>query len=178
MKLNIEETLVNAIVMATESGFEMTGLRPVPVGASRISSARHELSVMVGLVGRNSGGMTLNLSKAAMFFIAEKLTDEKQSEVTEENIDALMELGNMLAGCLKEQLLVSEYHIDHISLPSMIAGQRYDVMYARGILTASVEFEIVEMPVTAFADRYFSATISLLKGSGQSFSAPPKSEAA
>jgi len=46
--------------------------------------------------------------------------------------------------------------------------------HPHGILTASVEFESVEMPVTTFADRYFSATISLLKGSGQSFTAAPK----
>ena len=60
----------------------------------------------------------------------------------------------------------------------MIAGPRYDVMYARGILTVSVEFEISEMPVTTFSDRYFSATVSLLKGSGQSFKAPPLKDAA
>lgn len=171
MKLNIDETLVDAIVMATENGFEMTGLRPVAVGGSRIFSARHEISVMVGLVGGNSGGMTLNLSKAAMLFVAQTLIGEPQTEVAEDNIDALMELGNMVAGCLKERLLSSDYRIDHISLPSMIAGQRYDVMYARGILTASVEFEIVEMPVTAFADRYFSATISLMLRSGQASAA-------
>lgn len=178
MKLNVSESLVNAIVSATEAGFSMTSLAPTPVGASRIATARHELSVMVGMVGRNSGGMTINLSRRAMFFITEKLIDEPQTEVTEDNIDAIMELGNMLAGCVKEQLLASEYSIDHISLPSMIAGQRYDVLYARGILTASVEFEITEMPVTAFADRYFSVTISLLQGSGQSLQSPGEVAAA
>lgn len=169
MQLSLDETVVNAIVAATSDSFSMTGIAPVPVGASRISMARHELSVIVGLVGRNSGSMTLNLSRGAMFLVAERLTDEKQTEVTEQNIDAVMELGNMLAGSVKEQLLTSEYHIAQISLPSMIAGQRYDVMYARGILSVTVEFEITEMPVTAFSERYFSVTISLLKGSGQSF---------
>ncbi len=174
MQLSLDETVVNAIVAAAASGFSMTGVAPVPVGASRISTARHELSVIVGLVGRNSGNMTLNVSRGAMFYLAECFTGEKQVEVNEENIDAVMELGNMLAGAVKEQLLTTEYHIEQISLPSMIAGQRYDVVYARGILSVTVEFEIAEMPVTAFSDRYFSITISLLKGSGQSFAEPPK----
>ena len=167
MKLSVDETLVNTLVDATIDGLSMTGIKPIAVGASRISSARHELSVIVGLVGRNSGSMTLNLSKAAMLFLAGRLIDEEQRDIHEENIDAIMELGNMLAGCVKEQLTGTEYGIEQISLPSMIAGQSYSVMYARGILTVSVEFEISEMPVTTFSDRYFSSTVSLLKGSGQ-----------
>jgi CheY-specific phosphatase CheX len=177
MKLSIDEKMVNTIVEATIAGLSMTEVVPVPVGASRISTARHELSVIVGLVGRNSGNMTLNLSKTAMLFLAGRLMEQPQSEVSEENIDAVMELGNMLAGCVKEQLLGSEYGIEKISLPSLIAGQRYNVMYARGILTVSVEFEITEMPVTTFSDRYFSATVSLLRGSGVSSLTPSASAA-
>ena len=167
MKLNVDETLVNTIVEATLNGLSMTGIKPIPVGASQISTARHGLSVIVGLVGKNSGNMTLNVSKSAMLFLAGRLIDEDQHDVTEENIDAIMELGNMLAGCVKEIFTGSEYGIDQISLPSMIAGQSYSVMYARGIQTVSVEFEITEMPVVSLGDRYFSTTVSLLRGSGQ-----------
>ncbi len=172
MKLGIDDKLVGALVAATNDAFSMAGISPLPVGASRIATPRHEFSVIVGMVGRNSGSMTLNLSKSAMFFVAQRLTEQPQNEITEENIDAAMELGNMLAGGVKEQLLGSAYEIAQISLPSMIASHRYDVMFARGILTVSVEFELTEMPMTAFADRYFSLSLSLLKGAGQSFDTP------
>jgi chemotaxis protein CheX len=171
MKLAVDPVLVNAIVAAAEGAFSMMGIQPLAVGASRMSTARHNLSIMVGLVGRNSGGMTLNLSPAALFFIAERMTDTPHLALSEENIDALMELGNMVAGCLKEQLLSTDHRVDHISLPSMIAGQRYDVLYARGINTISVEFELAEMPVTAFADRYVSVTVSLLRAAGEGLAA-------
>lgn len=167
VKLNIDQTLLSTAIQGTIHGLQMTGVEPIPVGASRISRARHGLSVIVGLVGKNSGSMQLNLSEPAMLYLAGQLIDEVQTEVDEENIDAIMEVGNMVGGSIKEFLLDTEYGIDQISLPSMIAGQSYSVMYARGILTASVEFEIAEMPVTSFSDRYFSTTISLLEGSGQ-----------
>ena len=94
-----------------------------------------------------------------MLYLAGQLMDEVQTEVSEDNIDAIMEVGNMVGGSVKEALVGTEYGIDQISLPSMIAGQSYNVMYARGILTASVEFEIMEMPVTSFSDRYFSTLL-------------------
>lgn len=167
MKLNLDETLVDAIVDATYVGLSMTGIKPVPVGASSISNAQHELAVIVGLVGKNNGNVTINMSRAAMLLLAGRFMDEEQSDLDETNIDAIMELGNMLAGSVKEHLIGTSYGIERISLPSMIAGTGYNMMYARGITSVSVQFELSEMPVCSFGDRFFSTTVSILRGSGQ-----------
>ncbi len=77
-----------------------------------------------------------------------------------------MELGNMVAGCIKESLLDTEYGVSQISLPSLIAGSSYSVMYSRGIHTVSVEFEIPDISMVKLKDRFFTTTVSLLRGSG------------
>lgn len=167
IKLLVEENMLEAIIGGTVSGLAMTGVEVLPVGASRFFTARHSLAVLVGLVGDNSGTMTFNLSEQGMLFLAGRLLDEEQTEVNEENIDAVMELGNMIGGEIKNLLHNTEYQVDKISLPSLVAGQSYTVMYARGIFTVSVEFEITDLPVVRMEDRFFSTSVSLLQGSGR-----------
>jgi chemotaxis protein CheX len=158
---------MDVVIAATESGVEVTGVKVVPIGASRVASARHGISVMVGLVGAHSGNVTMNLSERAMFHLAGQMLGEPQTELTEDNIDAIMEVGNMLAGTVKDRLTKSDYNISEISLPSMIFGNSYSVMYARGITAISVEFEIPSLGVSLMNDRFLCTTISLLRGSGR-----------
>jgi len=118
---------------------------------------------MVGLVGRNNGTLMANMTERARHYLAGKLLFEDQAELGEENVDAICEIGNMIAGCTKEALSSSDYEIAKISVPSMILGAAFDIHYTRGIDTVSVEFEIPGMPFSHYRDRYLSVTISLLR---------------
>ncbi|MEE9386074.1 MAG: chemotaxis protein CheX [Nannocystaceae bacterium] len=164
--LQVDTTLLSAVITGTVGGMSMTGIKPVPVGASRYSASRHSHAVMVGLVGRSSGSVSLNMSESGMLFLAGQLMGEPAHHLDEDAIDAAMELGNMTAGCIKEELVATEYDVSAISLPSLIIGSSYAVMFARGIITLSVEFEIGDVPVTQSNERLFCTTISLLRGSG------------
>jgi CheY-specific phosphatase CheX len=166
IQLQVDSKLVEAVMHGTINGLSMTGVVPVPVGASRLFQARHSMAVIVGLSGRGSGNMTINLSESGLRYLAGRLMGEEVAELDEDTIDAVMELGNMTAGCIKEQLTNTEFEVSAISLPSLIIGQSYNVMYARGLHTASVEFELTEFPVTMMSDRLFSVTVSLLRVSG------------
>lgn len=164
MKLQVDEALLDAVLHGTGRGLEMTGLQPPAVGASNLFSADRSLAVMVGLVGRDSGTLTLNVSERAMLVLSGKLLgDDDQREINDDNIDAIMEIGNMIAGCSKDRLLEHGYEVHAISVPSLIFGASYDVYYARGIRTVSVQFELPAMPVAFHRDRIFSTTLSLLR---------------
>ncbi len=166
MKLEVDEGLLDAVLHGTERGLEMTGLCPPAVGASKLFSADRPLAVMVGLVGRDSGSVTLNLSERAMLVLSGKLLGEEQREVNDDNLDAIMEIGNMIAGCAKDRLNERGCEVQAISVPSLILGASYDVYYARGIRTVSVQFEIDAIPVAYHRDRIFSTTVSLLRRLG------------
>ncbi len=161
--LTITPSLLRALLSGTQAGLEMTGMAPEPVGASSVAQSRRAISVMIGLVGDSNGTVTINMSERAMLFLAGRLLFEDQEEIDEDNVDAICEIGNMIAGCVKEALTDSEHRVENISVPSLIFGANYDVHYTRGIDTCTVEFSLSEMPNAFFDDRIFTVTISLLR---------------
>jgi CheY-specific phosphatase CheX len=162
----VDQTLLKAVVHGTEIGLKMTNAKLVPMGSSRVTMSRHDISVMVGLVGRHSGNMVLNLSQSAARHLAGALLDRTFEAIDEDCVDAIMELGNMVGGGVKATLVDTSFGIDNISLPSVVIGQNYALGYARGISALSVEFELPEMPFSSMSGRYFSTTISLLRSAG------------
>jgi len=161
--LAIDDTILECILEGTKEGLSMTGLEPPPVGASKFCSANRAISVMVGLVGKSNGTMMLNMSERGMLHMASKLLMDEGIEVGEDSFDAICEVGNMVAGCIKERLAQTQYEVTNISVPSLILGANYNVFYARGIQTVSVEFELEDIPVAFHKDRFMSVTVSLLR---------------
>lgn len=160
-KLNIDGKLLEATIDGTLQGLEMTGMQPSPVGATRFFSTRQPIAIMVGLVGKASGNVTLNVSERAMLKLAGALLGDEPSTPNEDTFDGIMEIGNIIAGGIKEKLLGSDYEIERISVPSLVLGASYEVHYARGIEIVSVEFELEEIPLVYHRDRFFSSTVSL-----------------
>ncbi len=111
--------------------------------------------------------MTLNLSENTACFLAGSLAGEEFTEMNEDTVDAICEIGNMVAGRFKDELMGSEFQFDAISLPALILGAKYDLYHLKNIITASVTFEIREISVVRIHDRFFSCTISLLGQSGR-----------
>ncbi len=161
--LEIDPILLDAVITGTKEGLEMTGLTPPPVGASRFFSTSRPISVMVGLVGRTNGTCAISLTEKAMLHIVSKLMGEPCSQVNAETVDAIGEIGNMIAGRVKELLTGSEFEMQNISVPSVIMGASYGVHYARGMHTISVDFELGEMPITDMRERFFTVSLSLLR---------------
>jgi CheY-specific phosphatase CheX len=162
-QLAIDDTIMNCIAVGTIEGLAMTGIVPPPVGASKFFTANRKISVMVGLVGKSNGTLTINMSERGMLHMAGKLLMEDLAEPNEDSFDAICEIGNMVAGCVKEHLAQTDYNVTNISVPSLILGANYNVYYSRGIETVSVEFELEEIPAVYQSDRFFSVTTSLLR---------------
>lgn len=166
-ELNINNTLLDCVIQGTRTGLSMTGIIPDAVGASRFNTASKDLSVIVGLHGSCNGNMTLNLSEHTASFLAGKLMGEEVcNDLDEDTIDAICEIGNMVAGRFKDELMGTDFQFDAISLPALILGAKYDLYHFKNITTASVTFEIKEISVIHVQDRFFSTTISLLGQSG------------
>ena len=165
-KLDVDPVLMNALIAGTQRGLSMTRASMVAVGASRITTARHPITVMLGVVGHHSGNIALNLSELAALSLATGLFGEPQKELDDNVVDAVMELGNMVTGAIKVELASTDYAVSHISLPSLILGPAYSMVHARGIQTVSVEFELPDLPFSTMNARFFSSTVSLLRGSG------------
>ncbi|MDA1263781.1 MAG: chemotaxis protein CheX [Planctomycetota bacterium] len=160
--LTIDPTLMGSVIEGTQTGLQMTGVTPPPVGASCTYATPREISVLVGFVGEVSGTLTINLSKQALLYLSGKLLLDQQVELGEDSFDAICEIGNMIAGSVKDALLGTAYQVDQISIPSLVLGTSYDVFSSRGMTNVSVEFELEEIPVINREDRFFSACLSLM----------------
>lgn len=161
--LQVDETLLEAVIRGTRTGLSMAGVDPPPVGASRLLDARRSVSVIVGVVGTNNGCVTVNMSEDAMLWIASRMLMEQQSEPNDQAIDAVMEIGNLVAGAIKEELAGTCHQAESISVPSVIIGANYSVIYTRGMNTCSVEFELEALPLSLMHNRFFSCTVSLMR---------------
>lgn len=161
--LEIDPILLDAVITGTKEGLSMTGIQPPPVGASRFFSTARPISVMVGMVGRTNGTCAISLTEKGMLHLASGLMGETRTTVDSETVDAIGEIGNMVAGRVKELLNGTEFEMQNISVPSVIMGQSYNVHYARGMHTISVDFELEGMPITDLRERFFTTSLSLLR---------------
>ncbi|MBI5361541.1 MAG: chemotaxis protein CheX, partial [Planctomycetes bacterium] len=131
--------------------------------ASKLHGASKPIAVLVGLVGRSNGMVTLRMTERGMYHIAGKLSGEEHTQVDEACLDAIGEVGNMIAGCIKDNLMGTDYEVLNLSVPSLVLGANYDFYMTRGFNTVSVEFELTQIPIAFQRDRFFTVTISLLR---------------
>ena len=162
-ELKIDPMLLRCVISGTIEGLAMTQAKPEPIGASRYLTSRREVSVLVSLYGDQNGTMTLNMGKGTATWLASRLLGEDVLDLDESCLDAVCELGNMVSGRFKEQLRGTGYQFTAISTPALVLGSNYQVRYHRGIVSAGVEFEIVDMPMVRMRDRYFGSSISMMR---------------
>lgn len=160
-QIELDDTLLDALIRSTNAGLQMAGVTPKAVGCSRMPARTQEIAVVIGLVGRRNGTVTLHVSRRAALYLASRFTEAEIGELDEEAFDAVGEITNIVAGRLKAELGGEEYGITNISCPSIIVGGDYQVYQFRGFKTASVEFELDELPAIFFKDRLFCTTVSL-----------------
>jgi CheY-specific phosphatase CheX len=164
--LKIDEKLLECVVRGTKEGLSMTQLDPDAIGVSRFNAWSRDLSVIVGLHGgKESGNVMINLSERTGLFLASRLMGEELKEFNEDAVDALCELGNMVAGRLKELLKGTDYVFEAISLPALIIGANYSLYHLKNINSLAVTFELKEMPVFRVNDKFFTTSIALLRQS-------------
>lgn len=162
--LKINPTLLNCVIEGTVSGLAMTGITPEAVGISRFSTASREISVIVGLHGRRNGNLTLNLSKHTTMFLGSRLIGTETKQMDDDVVDAICEIGNMIAGKFHTLLNGTSWHFDSISLPALVFGANYNLYYLKNIVSVAVTFEIAEFPMANVEDKFFTSSIAVIGG--------------
>ena len=77
--VEIESLVADDLVQGVHDGLSMTGLEPPPVGASKLYSSSRPIAVMIGMVGRSNGMLTINMTERGMLHIAGKLSGEEMA---------------------------------------------------------------------------------------------------
>jgi len=85
-----------------------------------------EVSSIIGLAGETSGAIVLSFPRDCAIKIVSKFSEEKHTTLSNEVLDGVGELVNIIAGNAKKELL--EYRIS-ISIPGVVVGNSYRIKW-------------------------------------------------
>ena len=163
--LNLDEGLITTLIRSTNDGLAMANMVPVPIGASRYVTSTHAVTSIIGFVGAVCGSVSINMSSTAAKFLTGRILGGEQTELTNDALDTICEVINIIAGKLKAILSTSEYKIEKISVPSVVVGSNFSVTHYRGMQTVCVEFELPDVATRRNSDFIFSVALSMMRTS-------------
>ncbi len=159
----VNNTLLTAVTSAVQGAFTMCGLTARCVGASSVPVREGgKVTGMIGVHGKVSGFITLNMSDRIAVRAVNSLLQEEFTELNAQVVDATGEITNMVVGGIKSALANTKWAFLQITVPSVIVGQGYSIAYARGLEFLNVIFEHDDKDALLLEDRLVQVSISLL----------------
>ncbi|MEN0111453.1 MAG: chemotaxis protein CheX [Planctomycetota bacterium] len=160
----VNEDLCNAVVAATRKGLAMCGVEATCVGVSRVPARQAgAITGMIGVHGKVSGFVTVNLSECLALQAVGGLLGESFEKLSPQVVDGAGELTNLIVGGVKSVLSTSHWAFGQITIPSVIVGDGYQVAFADGLELIDVLFEVENENAIGVSDRMLHVTLSLLR---------------
>jgi len=104
-----------------------------------------DVSGIIGLAGDTRGAVVLSFSRETAMSMISKMARQEYRGLTNEVLDGVGELVNIIAGNAKQDLL--EFRIE-ISLPGVITGNSYRIRWPEGIPVVAIPFTTELGPFT------------------------------
>ena len=161
--LSIEPQLSHAVVEAVRRAFVMCDCAVRCVGLSEIPSREGgNVTGIIGVHGRVSGFITVNVSESFAIRAVEGLLHESYGHLTPQVIDGVGEITNVVVGGIKAALANTQWAFPHITVPSVIVGNGYQIAYARGLTFVCALFEHENSDAVLLSDRTVQVSLSLM----------------
>jgi len=159
----VNRVLLSAVNSAVQSALTMCGITARCVGAASVPVRdAGKVTGMIGVHGKSSGFVTVNMTERVAIHAANSLLQENYTELNSEIVDATGEITNMVVGGIKSALAATPWAFSQITVPSVIVGQGYSIAYARGLEFLNVTFEHEDREAVMLEDRLIQVSISLL----------------
>jgi chemotaxis protein CheX len=107
--------------------------------------ADHYVSGVIGLSGNAVGAAVLSMSESAALASASHMLMSDITEMSDDVLDAVGELVNIVSGAAKADL--EEYNL-MISLPNVITGREHEIHFPSDVKPLSIPFETDWGPIT------------------------------
>jgi len=159
-----DPVLVKSVADGVKACLAMCGAEARCVGLSAVpASDRGSVTGMIGVHGEASGFITVNLAEKAAFSLVGGLLQERFDSLTDQVIDGVGEITNIIAGGIKKGLGGTAWSYSHVTVPSVIVGQHYQIAYSKGLEYVSVTFEQENVETVMLDDRLIEVAISLIR---------------
>ena len=161
--LDFNSQLFHAIDDSVNSALQMCDTKIRCVGVSSMPGQESGMITgMIGVHGKVSGFMNMNMSERFAIHAVEGLLNEKFGKLSSQVIDGAGELTNIVVGGIKSILANSKWGFSNITVPSVIVGQNFMVAYSKGLEFITVTFEHDDEDAFMMEDRMVHVSMSLL----------------
>jgi len=137
----INAEYLNPFIEATVSVFNtMLGCEVSRTGLALHDSFTPEFDItgIIGLSGKASGDIVISFEKCLALSAAEALAGEHYDEISQDVIDTVGELTNMIAGNAKASMEKFEMHL---ALPTVIVGKNHSICFPSKVRPISIPFK-------------------------------------
>jgi chemotaxis protein CheX len=162
--ISADPVILNAIVGAVESCLTMCDTEAKCVGVNSVPTKDPgTVTGIIGVHGDVSGFITVNMAeKVAMSAVGGLLQDDFDT-LTHQVVDGVGEITNIISGGVKNGLSGTAWGFSHVTVPSIIVGQNYQIAYAKGLQFLSVTFEQENVEAVMLDDRLIQVAVSLIR---------------
>jgi len=159
----INQQLYSAVTHSVHSALEMCDIKARCVGISAMPTQQTGiLTGMIGVHGKVSGFVSMNISEEFVISAVEGLLQEEYGKLSSQVVDGAGEITNIIVGGIKSKLSKTEWGFSQITVPSVIVGQNFSIAYSRGLEYLTVTFEYDNPNVIRLEDRMLHVSMSLL----------------
>jgi chemotaxis protein CheX len=113
-------------------------LKNLPPFVNNDNQNLNEVSAIIGLAGETAGAVVLSFDRDTAVRIISKFSSIPYQALSNDVIDGVGELVNIIAGNAKKDL--KDYKID-ISLPGVITGKSYKINWPKGVPVITIPFQ-------------------------------------
>jgi len=165
--LTLNALIVNSVIASVESCLQMCELNVRVVGVTKIpvQLPKTPITGLIGLSGKCTGFISVSMPERVATLAISNMSMEQYHTITAQVVDGIGEITNIIAGGLKTKLFDSPWTVNHITVPSVILGDNYNISYSKGIEYCGVTFEVDDPDTITIHDRVFMVNSSLIKTS-------------
>lgn len=160
----VDPDLTKAVLGSVNNALTMCDLRARCVGLSSVPG--HEAGLVTGMIGvhgKVSGFITVNMPERLAIRAVEGLLQEKFGKLTAQVVDGLGEITNIIVGGIKSLSAGGAWGFSNITVPSVIVGSGYHIAFSRGLTFACLTFEVDDPDAVMLEDRLLQVSLSLLR---------------
>ena len=162
--VSIDPELTNAIVGSVSSALGMCDMKARCVSLASVPGNDTGLVTgMIGVHGKVSGFITVNMSEDVGVKAVGGLLQEEHDRLSSQVVDGIGEITNIIVGGIKSSVAGGPWSFSHITVPSVIVGKGYSIAYSRGLTFINATFEYEDPEIVMLQDRLLQVSISLLQ---------------
>ena len=163
--LTLNSLIVNSMISSVDGCLQMCDMKVRIAGITKIpiQLPKSLITGLIGLSGNCTGFISMSMPEHVATLAVSKLSMEDYKVINAQVVDGIGEMTNIIAGGLKTKLFNTPWSVNHITIPSVILGDNYNISYSKGIEYCGVTFEVDDPDTVSIHDRVFVVSTSLMK---------------